>query len=304
MSAPPALRRRAAAAAARAVLHRRDRRERAPGPARACRAGGPAALGFTGPVYPVTPTYARSRAGLVSPRCRLCPQKSTSRSTGAAVRVPDQLEAAIAAGVGRPSCSPTPLAAHRTRCSCACWSGDRRHPAARANSLGFVNFAAARRSRGRRPWSPVRARWRSSPSRAPHTPTRTTSTPGPVQLHGARGTGGLGWRRRPVRYALSRSETRSSGSTSRPPRPRGGLGRARRRRGARRPGRGDPAGPQRALAPPDRDARRPHRGQRCGVRGAFRAHDVARAATVDEWWATIALLAAPRRPRPAAAWRR
>ena len=100
-----------------------------------------------------------------------------------------------------------------------------------------------------------------------------------------------------IRYALSLSETRVVGiyleTAAAPAEVSGALAEAAERGVpvvAIRPGRSERS----------RLQIESHAGRMAGSDAAFealfRAHGVARAATVDEWWAAIALLAAPRRP--------
>ena len=258
--------------------------------------------GFGGPVYPVTPTYdAIEGWRCVADVSDLPSGVDLAVVAGAALRVPEQLAGAIAAGVRSAFVLANAAVADDTGISVldrvrglVAESGI---PLLGPNSLGFVNFARGTAIT----WTPA-----------------VETRPGPVALVSQSGStysfaNNLDPRIRfsftahagqevsvgvadLIRYALSLEETRVVGiyleTAAAPAEVSGALAEAAERGVpvvAIRPGRSERS----------RQQIESHAGRMAGSDAAFealfRAHGVARAATVDEWWAAIALLAAPRR---------
>jgi acyl-CoA synthetase (NDP forming) len=265
------------------------------------------AAGFAGAVHPVTPTYdaIEGWACLADP-AELPAAVDLAVIAGAAPRVPEQLAAAIAAGAR----SAFVLANAAVADASGDTSGDTVLDRVRVlvaasgipllgpNSLGFVNFA-----RG------IAVTW---------TPA-VDMTPGPVALVAQSGStysyaNNLDPRIRfsftahagqevsvgaadLIRYGLALDETRVVAlyleTAAVPDALAEALAEAAEQEipvVAIRPGRSERS--QRQIET--------HAGRMAGSDAAFealfRAHGVARTTTVDEWWATIALLAGPRRP--------
>jgi acyl-CoA synthetase (NDP forming) len=261
------------------------------------------AAGYEGAVHPVTPTYDTVEGWACVQSCAELPiAVDLAVIAGGAGRVPEQLAAAIAAGARAafvlanaavPAAGGTGTVLDQVRDLVAA-SGI---PLLGPNSLGFVNFAR----RTAVTWTPaidmrpgpiaVITQSGSAYSYANNLDPRLRFS---FTAHAGQevsvGVGDL------LRYALSLAETRVVGlSLETLPDVRGiraALLEAAERDVpvvAIRPGRSDRS----------RRQIESHAGRLTGgdamFEALFRAHDVARARTVDEWWATIALLAGPRR---------
>ena len=261
------------------------------------------AAAFGGAVYPVTPTYDEIEGwACLTEAGELPGAVDLAVIAGAATRVPEQLQDAIAAGARSAFVLANAAVADASGASVldqvrslVAASGI---PLLGPNSLGFVNFA-----RG------VAVTW---------TPA-VDMRPGPVALVSQSGStysyaNNLDPRIRfsftahagqevsvgvadLIRYALSLAETRVVGiyleTAAAPAAVAGALAEAAEREipiVAIRPGRSERS----------RQQIESHAGRMAGSDAAFealfRAYGVARTTTVDEWWATLALLAAPRRP--------
>ena len=261
------------------------------------------AAAFGGAVYPVTPTYDEIEGwACLAEAGELPGAVDLAVIAGAATRVPEQLQDAIAAGARSAFVLANAAVADASGASVldqvrslVAASGI---PLLGPNSLGFVNFA-----RG------VAVTW---------TPA-VDMRPGPVALVSQSGStysyaNNLDPRIRfsftahagqevsvgvadLIRYALSLAETRVVGiyleTAAAPAAVAGALAEAAEREipiVAIRPGRSERS----------RQQIESHAGRMAGSDAAFealfRAYGVARTTTVDEWWATLALLAAPRRP--------
>ena len=259
--------------------------------------------GFGGPVYPVTPTYdAIEGWDCVADIADVPVAVDLAVIAGAAPRVPEQLAGAIAAGARSAFVLANTAVLDddggsvldRVRDLVA----DSGIPLLGPNSLGFVNFARGTAIT----WTPA-----------------VETRPGAVALISQSGStysyaNNLDPRIRfsftahagqevsvgvadLMRYALSLDETRVIGiyleTAAAPAAVADVLAEAAEREipvVAIRPGRSERS----------RQQIESHAGRMAGSDAAFealfRAHGVARAVTVDEWWATIALLAGPRRP--------
>ncbi len=259
--------------------------------------------GFAGPVYPVTPTHEEIEGwNCVGDASDLPAAVDLAVIAGAAARVPEQLTGAIAAGAR----SAFVLANTAVADDAGATVLDRVRdlvagsgiPLLGPNSLGFVNFARGTAIT----WTPA-----------------VEMRPGPVALVSQSGStysyaNNLDPRIRfsftahagqevsvgvadLIRYALSLTETRVVAiyleTAAAPAAVAGALAEAAERGVpvvAIRPGRSDRS----------RRQIESHAGRMAGSDAAFealfRTHGVARAQSVDEWWATIALLAGPRRP--------
>jgi acetate---CoA ligase (ADP-forming) len=252
------------------------------------------AAGFAGPVYPITPTYDAVEGWPCLPDAAALPEPvDLAVIAGAAPRVPEQLAAAVAAGARSAFVLANVAVPDDVRRAAA------GVPLLGPNSLGYVNLARGTAVT----WTPP-AVLRPGPvaivSQSGSTYSYATNLdprlgfsfvahPGQELAVGAADL---------IRYAAGLDETRVVGiyleSAGDGPAIAAALRDAAERDVpvvAIRPGRSERS----------RRQIETHSGRLAGTDAAFeavfRAYDVARAATVDEWWATLALHAAPRRPR-------
>jgi acyl-CoA synthetase (NDP forming) len=258
--------------------------------------------GFEGPVHPVTPTYDDIEGwSCVADASDLPSGVDLAVIAGAAPRVPQQLAGAIAAGVRSAfvlaNAAVLDDAGRSVLGQVAELVAESEIPVLGPNSLGFVNFARGAAVT----WTPpVEMRTGSvaliSQSGSTYSfannldPRIRFSFTAHAGQEVSVGVADL------IRYALSIDETRVVGiyleTAAVPAAVSGALAEAAAQAVpvvAIRPGRSERS----------RQQIESHAGRMAGSDAAFeamfRAHGVARATTVDEWWATIALLAGPRR---------